>query len=306
MQKGSALIMALLITAIVATVATAIAVHLRMSIHESQLAYNFEQAYDDLQGVQDWGMAQLIENGKLSAQKHTLESYPQNMPNALFHRAQLNGEIDDAQGLFNINALTNPAAQAQFVRLLKAVDANINNDQATQISKAITDWLNISNSDTIYLKNNPPYRAAHQNMVSVSELRLIDGVSAKLYLALLPYVTVLPIAGNQINIVTAPIPVLRSLGVNITQDQANNFVACRQQYLGATADDLKQNCIAKPGLQFDPQVNIVTTSSYFLIKAFAKLGGQDLALYSLVKRSSDTSNNNTLVGSVVWQSLNTF
>lgn len=306
-HKGSALIMALLITAIVAAVSTAIAVHLRMIIRESQLAYNFEQAYCDLQGVQYWGKAQVIQNAKLNNEKHTVENYPQSMPNALFHNAQLSGEIDDAQGLFNINALANPAAQTQFIRLLKAVDNTLSDAQAAQITKSISDWINTSNVDTIYLKNNPPYRAAHQSMVSVSELRLISGISPKLYLALLPYVTALPVSDNQINIITAPVPVLRSLGANMTVDQANNLALCRQQYSTLqTIDDLKQACITKPGLQLDPNINLVIASNYFLIKSYAQLSNQNLALFSLIKRNMTTQNNMLKYSAnVIWQTLNT-
>lgn len=306
MQKGSALIMALLITAIVAAVATAIAVHLRMVIRESQLVYNFEQAYYVLQGVQYWGKSQLIQNAKLNSEKHVVENYPQTMPNMVFHQVQLSGEIDDAQGLFNINTVAKAAGQAQFARLLKIVDNTLSNVQATQIAKATSDWINTSNVDSIYLNNKPPYRAAHSPMVSISELRLINGVSAKLYVALMPYITALPTSDNQINIMTAPIPVLQSLALTMTADQANNLATCRQQFSNLTSiDDLKQTCITKPGLQLDPNVNLVITSNYFLVKGNAALGDQNLTLYSLIKRNVVTQNNTVKYSAnVIWQSLN--
>lgn len=50
----------------------------------------------------------------------------------------------------------------------------------------ITRQTHAMQKGSAYLKNNPPYRAPHQNMASVSELRLVNGISVKLYLALLP------------------------------------------------------------------------------------------------------------------------
>ncbi len=305
--KGSALITALLITAIVATVATAIAVHLRITIRETQLAHQFEQTYLDLQGVQYWGMNQVIQNAKLSQQNHSTELYPQTMPATIFQQTQLSGEIADAQALFNINALTNPTAQAQFTRLLKAIDNHISETQANQIAQAITRWLTPSNADSLYLQKNPPYRVSHQLMVSVSELRLVNGISATVYLALLPYITALPSSANEINIFTAPLPILQSLGINMSSAQANSLAACRQRFANTTGlSDIKQTCLLKAGLQIDPNINLILRSNYFLIKGMAELGGQNLILYTLIKRATlQKATTTVFTAKLISQSLNT-
>ncbi len=306
MQKGSALITALLITAIAAAVATAIAVHVRVVIRESQLAQNFTQTYRDLQGIQYWGINQITQNGQFSQQNHTVERYPQMMPTMTFHQTQLSGAITDTQALFNINSLNNPAAQAQFIRLLKAVAPDTSDNQVMAIAKAITAWLGISNADSVYLRAHPPYRAAHQMMANISELRLIDGISAKLYFTLLPYLIALPSADNQINIINAPIPILRSLGMNITAGQASTLAACRQQFTALNnLDELKQACITKPGLQIDPNINLITNSRYFIVKGYAQSSDQTMILYSLINRIAKQNEHAVYTSYLIAQSLNT-
>ena len=58
-QTGSALITAILITAIVAAIATIMAVRQRVDIRETQLTVNADKAYLDLQGVQEWAIVTL-------------------------------------------------------------------------------------------------------------------------------------------------------------------------------------------------------------------------------------------------------
>jgi general secretion pathway protein K len=66
--------------------------------------------------------------------------------------------------------------------------------------------------DDYYQLQNPPYRAANRPLLSVNELRRVEGFDAKLVEALEPYVTVYPYAGTGgINLNTAPPHVLALL-----------------------------------------------------------------------------------------------
>jgi len=72
---------------------------------------------------------------------------------------------------------------------------------------AIKDWVDTDDErssggfeDGDYLALDPPYRAANQNMTSVSELGAVQGMTAPLYDQLLPLVCALP--GTSISIST--------------------------------------------------------------------------------------------------------
>lgn len=66
--------------------------------------------------------------------------------------------------------------------------------------------------DAYYQRQEPPYRAANRALLSVDELRLVEGFDGELVEALRPYVTVYPYArGGGINLNTAPPHVLALL-----------------------------------------------------------------------------------------------
>jgi len=69
--------------------------------------------------------------------------------------------------------------------------------------------------DDYYQRQDPPYRAANRALLSLDELRLVEGFDGKLVEALRPYLTVHPYArGAGINLNTAPPHVLALLFFN--------------------------------------------------------------------------------------------
>ncbi len=79
-----------------------------------------------------------------------------------------------------------------------------------------------------YLKQKPAYQPARQPMSSLSELRLVKGVSAKIYRKLEPYVTVLPDA-TPINIRTAPDILLNSMSPVLDKKILEKIKALRKE-----------------------------------------------------------------------------
>jgi type II secretory pathway component PulK len=91
--------------------------------------------------------------------------------------------------------------------------------------------------DGYYQLQTPPYRAANRPLLSVAELRRVEGFDAKLVEALEPYVTVYPYAGTGgINLNTAPPHVLALLffddGVDLRlapEDTVREILEVRQE-----------------------------------------------------------------------------
>ncbi|HTN33373.1 MAG TPA: type II secretion system minor pseudopilin GspK [Marinobacter sp.] len=146
-------------------------------------------------------------------------------------------QIDDLGGRINLNNLINLTGQ---------VDA-LTKDRLTQLLAALgitefrvdalIDWIDADDQtvsaygaeDGQYLMADPGYRAANQPFASVTELRLIEGMTEETYVALRPHVAALPVSGLGINVNTATAEVIRSLSGEITEAQAASILEKRKE-----------------------------------------------------------------------------
>ena len=146
-------------------------------------------------------------------------------------------QIDDLGGRLNLNDLVSangqvdPVARKRFEQLFAALGI-------TAVSvDSLVDWID-PNDQTVsaygaedgqYLMADPGYRAGNQPFVSVTELRLIEGMTEEIYQALQPHVAALPVSGSGINVNTATAPVLRSLHEELTEAQAAAILEKREE-----------------------------------------------------------------------------
>lgn len=146
-------------------------------------------------------------------------------------------QIDDLGGRFNLNDLVTASGQVdtlakdRFSRLLQALGINgISAD-------TLVDWID-ANDQTIsaygaedgqYLMADPGYRAANQPFTSVTELRLVQGMTEEIYQALKPYVAAVPVSGMGINVNTASGPVLQSLHEKLSESDIQSVLKKREE-----------------------------------------------------------------------------
>ncbi|PCM45909.1 type II secretion system minor pseudopilin GspK [Marinobacter sp. ANT_B65] len=146
-------------------------------------------------------------------------------------------QIDDLGGRINLNDLVatngqvDPLTKDRVSRLLIALGI-------TGISvDALVDWIDPDDEtisaygaeDGQYLMADPGFRAANQPFVSVSELRLIEGMTEEIYVALRPHVATLPVTGVGINVNTATAEVLMSLHEELTTAQVESILEGREE-----------------------------------------------------------------------------
>ncbi len=120
-------------------------------------------------------------------------------------------------------------AVARFALLLRALDL------PPELLPALLDWLDPDSDtrfpsgaeDEFYSRLEQPYRAANGRFADPSELRLVRGFSEENYAKLSPFVTVLN-AATPINVNTAPVEILMSLGPNIDRPSAELLIAARR------------------------------------------------------------------------------
>ncbi|MDO6824973.1 type II secretion system minor pseudopilin GspK [Marinobacter sp. 1_MG-2023] len=146
-------------------------------------------------------------------------------------------QIDDLGGRINLNDLVavtgqvDPITKDRLERLLIALGI-------TGVSvDTLVDWVDPDDQtisaygaeDGQYLMAEPGFRAANQPFVSVSELRLIEGMTEEIYVALRPHVATLPVRGLGINVNTATAEVLMSLHEELTTAQAESILEQREE-----------------------------------------------------------------------------
>ncbi len=295
-QSGAALMTALIIMVICAILATMLIMGQRFLIRQASLVTQSDQMMLDLHGAQEWAQSVLLQNKDLRTVKPL---------DIKLHGVKVHATIIGAQGLFNLNSLLNTVNQAQFVRLLQASVPDVSSAQAGDIARALISWvgrpgtnLSSTDGDNYYLQLKPAYRAPHRLLVNPSELRLVKGMTAKLYYAMQPSITVLPGVMTQVDVNYAPAQVLMSLDKEISLAQAQGMVDCRKSHgFFATTGEFLQTCA--PGIKL---TNITTNSRYYLLKATATVGQQVETQTSLLMRLN--GRNNLPAIRVVWQEMN--
>lgn len=301
-QRGTAIIVALFVTALVAAAAIAMIEHVRMDTRRTELILNMNQANLYAQGSIAWAKDLLINDWKQQQSGKVVDRTPFIATNTV-NNAKIVSIIYDAQGKLNLNNLNDSQFQTIFTQLIPIIAPDVDQTTAQNIMLAIVDWITpgIQNSpyDHYYATLASPYRAPHQFMRSVSELRLVKGMTPILYAKLLPYVTALP-DKTPFNINSVPIPVIMSFSPAITLATAKALDNFRRQSPLSNLNMLG-NFTA---VQNSPmgQSNLTVTSSFFLLKTNVTIAKQQLTLYTLLQR---LLKNNQPIVITVWQSKGT-
>ncbi len=290
-QRGVALIIAVLVVAIVATVTVAMASRQQVDIRRSANLLEADLAYQAALAAETFAHSVMAEDDRTV--DHLDEDWAKAGDNFIgeLEGALVTGELTDLAGRFNLNNLlteTGDVSQAdldQFQRLLQVLGLN------GEIANAVLDWLDEDfdtrsggAEDGEYMDQTPSYRAANGPLVSPSELRLIKGISADDYALLLPHISTLP-TRTKLNVNTASAEVLASLvaGWNVSQGQTLFDNRPESGYANVTA------FLAEPSLanlNVD-QERLAVNSGYFLAYADATFGRGRIQIYSVLSRDNE-------------------
>lgn len=299
-QQGAAIIIALFVMSLVAMVAVAMLERLQIDMHRTVLLSNEMHAKAYAQGSLVFAMDQLNQDILKKQNNHLVDSTPIILPDQIIEGVTIQTQIEDAEGRFNLNNLTDPSYQEAFSRLIRAVNPALEVAQAKLLTQYVVEWITAASTyDFDYLMLNPPYRVPHRLMQSVSELRLVKGFDSRLYQALLPYIIALPEI-TKININNAKAPVLMSLSETLTYIAANAIILQRTKMPYISTAQFLQNDVVKNNAITEGKIS--TQSNFFLVKSGVKVDQQELIVYTLLKRIQKNKQPNELV---LWQSRGT-
>lgn len=298
-QSAAALITALLVVAIVATVATMLAISERAAIQDSSLFQQNLQARLNTQGLSRWAQQRLSD---ALHQNKALALPLTEVLNKDFHGAAISASLSDANARFNINALANLNQREFFARLLVLLVPELKPNQAKTIADNISNWVRPSSADAVYLKRKPAYRAAHLPMANISELKRVAGVTPKIYQALAPYVIALPNSENKLNLLHIKRRMIQALGPDIRAEQVEKLLACQKQASSQkNPGDYMKSCLNNLQIKTDPAVSLLTSSQYFLLKGRIKYPKRELIYHSLLQRQ--LKNNRLVRVKQLWQTM---
>lgn len=307
-KRGSALITALFIMTIITIIVTSMSSKLHLDIHHAKVTINSDKLYLASEAVTFWAIDTLKKHPKPFQslnETNKILTFPSKARN-IYPGLDVNGEVYDLHGLFNLNNLTDKANSAVFFNLIGKVNKKIKKQQRVYIVEATNNWIKgvvypKSGHDKWldrYLQQDPKYLPAYQKMQSVSEFRSVYGVTPQIYNSLKPYITALP-EETPININTASKELLSSLSAKKKIKLIDPILKIRANQ---AIDDI--NKVSKILETADIKANKLTVqSNYFLV--VAKVKGQNLSLTSYVTLKTTEDHDKSIRVDIIRQSFNT-
>lgn len=231
-QRGFALVGVLVAVALLAALATAMAVAQDRQIRRTAAIAGHDRRVQMALAAETVALRLLDRDTRTSKLvDHAGEALfqPRTLP---FEGGQAAGRIVDLQGRFNLNDLYDvekgeprPTQVDRFGRLLAVLRLD------PRLVGPVMDWIDPDGrpspgrgaEDAAYLRGAQPYRTANHPFVSVEELRLVAGMTAEAVERLRPHVSALPVF-TPLNVNTATPEVVMSLWNGIQRRDAEAMV----------------------------------------------------------------------------------
>lgn len=235
-QRGFALIITLVITALLVAVVTEFIREVYVDTTLRRTWLNAQQA----SLLADSGITAGISSLQASRLKLEIAQKPMSLrelqPLSLpAPEGAVEVTFEDEGGKLNLNSIAggtrlNDDAKGIAQRLFSNLDL-----PGEQLLNTLGDWADEDDATLVngaesgyYLGLTPPYKCRNRAIETVEELGLVKDYTPEVMTKLRPFVTVYPRTGSSININTAPPGVLMSLHPNMTKDMVERLVEYRK------------------------------------------------------------------------------
>lgn len=235
-QRGIAVIMAILIAALAASIASFMMWQQQVWARQVENLISLAQANAVNQAALEWTRMILAEDLKSGDIDHPGEVWATVVPALPVEGGRIALALTDQQGLFNLNNLvrnnkpSEPDIEA-FQRLLVSLDLK------ADLANAVVDWIDLDSDvtssggaeDLDYLGMQQPYRAANQPLLDSDGLIRVKGFDAEAVARLRPFVTALPVP-TPLNVNTASPLVMAAVFEGLSLDNAKALVVKEGKY----------------------------------------------------------------------------
>jgi general secretion pathway protein K len=274
-QRGTALIIALLVLALAAAAATAMLEAQDLQTRGLQAQRDYEQARWMLRGGMHWARSILAEDARAGTSDHQRELWASGLPPTEVQLGSLAGAIRDEQAYFNLNSLVRAGKPflpqvVAFRRLLSTIGL------APGLADAIAAAV-----------------AAAGTLSDLGELAGMPGLNAAALGKLQGYTTALP-RPTPVNVNTAPPEVLAALvdGLPLSEAQA----LARRLAVEPVRNAAEFQARLRPDLKLNAE-DISAASQFFVVQGRAQVGGADLRMQALLQRTGPAP----ALPAIVWQ-----
>jgi general secretion pathway protein K len=289
-QRGVALITAILITALISSVALSLAWDNALDMRRTMTLLYRDQAVQVAIGAESWIQSILRDDLAETDTDHLGEIWASELPGLPVQsdvvQGELFGSIEDLQGRFNVNNLigqdgdVDELALEQFRRLLIALELD------PRIAGIAADWLDSNQEagfpdgaeDAIYTGFIPAYRTPNLAITNATELAALEGVDKESFDILAPHIVALP-GRTGINVNTATAAVLQSLDENLSASDVESLISERENGGFADLQNTFSTLVAPEVL---PQLE--ETTSYFQLRLVVQIATVRIIYFSTLQR----------------------
>ncbi len=291
-QRGVALITAMLIVALVGSVAINIAWENALDLRRTMTLLYRDQAVHVALGAENWVQQILRQDLADTNTDHLGEIWASDLPGLPVEsdvvQGQLFGSIEDLQGRFNINNLVDQNGEVdqlsleQFQRLLVVLGLD------PRFAGIAADWIDSNREaafpdgaeDAIYTGLVPSYRTANVTLTNATELAALEGMDPDTFEILLPHIVALP-GRTTINVNTATPEVLQSLDENLTASDVEGLVDDRGN---AGFEDIETTF--SPLVSPDMLPLLDESSSFFQLRVVVQIATVRIIYFSTLQRGA--------------------
>ncbi len=320
-QTGVAIITALLIVTIAATVSITISTQLQLDVRRTGNLIALDQADIFVSFIEKFTEDTLQKTSAFDELRKTLREKGKFEAIYPVESGTVEGQITDLNSCINLNSLLDPSGTPDPLVEARVNRLFSNNKIPTAMTAAITDWidtdLNTTHSpdgaeDGHYLNLEQPYHTANQPLSSITELRLIKGAeNSNATPSYTPYNNLIALSEafrdnddnwpslcafkekastpHQININTASRDVLLSLSGKMTTALVDDIIACRGASGNEMTDIANFTDCSTVGTALSTPAELDQlgfTSEYFLLKTKISIGDAKKTTYSIIFRDA--------------------
>ncbi|MFO0115210.1 MAG: type II secretion system minor pseudopilin GspK [Betaproteobacteria bacterium] len=313
-QRGVALITALLVVMLAATVATYLLSQQNESLTRVERTTERAQLGLHATTTLEWARSALLVQQKNSVYVALNQPWAEGLIARPIDTAVATGLLRDAQSKFNINNLIDSNGKRRnadvqiFVRLLNILKLD------PELANAVVDWLDnddeISGTGgaenghywSIANRVSGGYGAANKPILLIDELLRVKGMNEANFRRLAPFITALPRANierTKININTTSTELLTAIFDDVTSDVIADVIRQRQAPLPYTRiDNIKQRHAALPAPMIDAFLD--TTSRYF--EASLAITGQHSQIRQAALLQTQLANTSGVIAwpAIIW------
>ncbi len=308
--KGAALIMALFVTAIIASISAGLFSMVSMNIENEKNMLSEQQAIVTTLSLESFTKKYLTQKENRTNLVLTANNFNQKSPiNLPLERGNLEANIVDMGQCFNLNSLILISATGEeiantdnldfFKNLMKSLF--IEEQKIEEIAPAIVDWLDKDSFPDTYLgveddfyKNEKISRlSSNQFFYDITELRDIKGVTEEIFQKLKPYVCVINSLNTKINInsLNPFYPnILVALSSNTLSDLEARNILNNKPLAGYSS---VTNFLNLPEIKTSfsskfSKANLVLETNYFILNTNIKIDDKDFHIKSHIYYSNES------------------